>query len=168
MKEDADVDATESSTDPPGPLVMGKSKSLISDGTMDNAKKTSSLRTGNNEDNARNDEENPTPKTKDNVKGKVVDNKNEDDEEEEDDMIELEEDIYSMLFVNGFGWNPPSVYCMGIIALQLTIIALFYFDLLHGGSRENKLDIPLKVSAQVRATEFLALPLAIMAHTTIA
>ena len=69
-----------------------------------------------------------------------------------------------MLFVNGVGCNLPSIYCMAIIGLQLTIISLFYYDLLEGGSDGNKLNIPLTVSAQVRGTEFLALPLAVMAH----
>lgn len=44
------------------------------------------------------------------------------------------------------------------------MIALFYYDLLQGSTRLNKLNIPIIVETQVRMAQVLSIPLAVMVH----
>ena len=90
---------------------------------------------------------------------KVTEGGEENDEDNDD--IELEEDVYAVIYVEGFGI--PFLYALGTAIMQLVIVALFFVDI-KGNSPENRLNLPLAVDLNVRLTQFLALPLCVMAH----
>jgi hypothetical protein len=77
---------------------------------------------------------------------------------------ELEEDVYSMLFVHGYSCNASSMYAMLVIVWQLAMISLLFYDLLKGRTDLNRLNIPITVETQVRVAQFLSMPLAVMIH----
>ena len=81
----------------------------------------------------------------------------------EEDELELEEDVYSMMFLES--WNIPFYYAFGTALMQVFIISLFLFDLIKGNSRQNYLNLPVAVEPRIRIAQFLALPLCIMTHT---
>ena len=82
-------------------------------------------------------------------------------EEEDLDEIELEEDIYGMIYVEG--WGIPFLYSSCAACMQLIIVVLFFVDI-KGNSPENRLNLPLAIDLNVRLTQFLALPLCVMSH----
>jgi hypothetical protein len=84
------------------------------------------------------------------------------EEEDSDDKVALQEDVYSLMFTEGFGmvW----LFSFSIVSMQLIIILLFYKDLLQDGSDGNRMNIPINVDNQITIAQFLAMPLAIMSH----
>ena len=58
-------------------------------------------------------------------------------EEEDLDEIELEEDIYGMIYVEG--WGIPFLYSSCAACMQLIIVVLFFVDI-KGNSPENRLN----------------------------
>jgi hypothetical protein len=83
---------------------------------------------------------------------------------EHDEDYELPPDLYSMLFVNGLQFTKASTFALVTICQQFVIVGLFYFDLLSGGTSKNRLNLPVDTTVWVRTAQFLALPLAVMAH----
>jgi hypothetical protein len=87
-----------------------------------------------------------------------------DEKKELVEEYELPPDLYSILFVHGFHFTRASTFAMVTICQQFSIVGLFYYDLLKGGSSKNILNLPIGTSASVRAAQFLALPLAVVIH----
>ena len=85
-----------------------------------------------------------------------------DSKEEKEEGLELEQDVYSMMFVSGIGM--AFFFALFVIMMQLFIVTLFYWDLLKDGDSGNKLNVPVYVNTQVRIAQFMALPLTIMSH----
>ena len=87
---------------------------------------------------------------------------NEEDEEEEE-PLELEEDVYSLMFIeNNFsmiGW-----YCNVTSFMQFAIIFLFLVGVKSNNTPQNVLNIPPAADQNVRIAQFLALPLCVMCH----
>lgn len=90
-----------------------------------------------------------------------IQNKFDIDEDEEDLLeVELEEDVFSILFIKGF--TRPSSFPVLIIAMQIFTIFLFFWDLL--GTKGDYVNAPTEVSLTVRIAQFMALPLTVMCH----
>jgi hypothetical protein len=81
---------------------------------------------------------------------------------EEEGQVELQEDVYSLMFTEGFGavW----LYSFFVVMMQLAIICLFYWDLLKDGKKGNHFNLPINVATQVTTAQFMAMPLAVMVH----
>jgi hypothetical protein len=90
------------------------------------------------------------------------DKKKEEGQEDNEDKLALQEDVYSLMFTEGFGmvW----LLSFSVVLMQLFIVLLFYKDLLQDGSDGNRLNIPINVGNQITIAQFLAVPLAIMSH----
>jgi hypothetical protein len=84
------------------------------------------------------------------------------DDEEEDDQVPLNEDVYSLIFVEGQG--SVYYYSISIVSLQIVIISLFYWDLIQGSVEGNNLNIPINVDTPITVAQLLAMPLAVMSH----
>jgi hypothetical protein len=84
------------------------------------------------------------------------------EKEEEKNEYEMEQDVFTFVFV--YGPSYLFFYSLGVIAMQMLIIGLFYWDLLRDPDGVNKMNVPLRVDLQVRMAQFLALPLSIMFH----
>jgi hypothetical protein len=70
----------------------------------------------------------------------------EEEEEEEEREYEMEEDVYTLMFAYGFSFT--TLYAVVTVFLQLTIVGLFYVDLLKDNTENNKLKVPIVVDTQ--------------------
>jgi hypothetical protein len=68
------------------------------------------------------------------------------EEDEEEREFEMEEDVYTLMFV--YGCSFTTVYAVITVLLQLGIVGLFYIDLLQDNTEVNKLNLPVAVDGQ--------------------
>ena len=80
-----------------------------------------------------------------------------------EDELELEEDIYSMMFLTSRR-SISFFYAFSTALMQLFIISLFLFDLIKNNNPSNYLNLPTTVNVRIRMAQFIALPLCVMTH----
>jgi hypothetical protein len=95
------------------------------------------------------------------------------EDDEDGDYFELEEDIFSLLFVAEVK-SITMLYGLSVFVVQVTILFLMYTDLLkddHRNSRfekdDNKFNIPVNVDPSVAVSQFLALIIAVVSQADV-